>query len=78
MISGRQRVTWTVMISDVNRFVYSARRAAGGSSIATPRRSQLLQTAWRSDSCRVLYAPRKYGKTTLLKRALRDGEARRG
>ncbi|MGZ4412104.1 MAG: AAA family ATPase [Gaiellaceae bacterium] len=65
------------MIEDVNPFVYS-RPLNPEDVIDRDRETQeLLEKAVGGHYVR-LYAPRKYGKTSLLGRALRDGAAREG
>ena len=65
------------MIEDVNPFVYS--RPVDPEEILDRdvETRELLTKAVGGHSVR-LYAPRKYGKTTLLKRALLDGERQEG
>ncbi len=65
------------MITDVNPFVYS--RPVGPEDIVDrdEETRELLRYVVGGHFVR-LYAPRKYGKTSLLKRALRDGERQEG
>src|SRR6187200_380120 len=65
------------MITDVNPFVYSHPVSAEEVIDRDGETQELLQNAVGGHFVR-LYAPRKYGKTSLLKRALRDGEAKEG
>ena len=65
------------MITDVNPFVYSHPVSAEEVIDRDGETQELLTNAVGGHFVR-LYAPRKYGKTSLLKRALRDGEAREG
>jgi uncharacterized protein len=65
------------MISDVNPFVYSHPIAPEDVIDRDPETRQLLRHAAGGHYVR-LYAPRKYGKTSLLTRALRDGERQEG
>lgn len=62
------------MITDVNPFVYSHPVPPEDVVDRDEETQQLLKNAVGGHYVR-LYAPRKYGKTSLLKRALRDGEA---
>jgi hypothetical protein len=65
------------MITDVNPFVYS-RPVAPEDVVDRDRETQeLLQNVVGGHFVR-LFAPRKYGKTSLLNRALRDGEEQEG
>ena len=65
------------MIEDVNPFVYS--RPVPPEDVVDRDEDvrQLLRSAVGGHYVR-LYAPRKYGKTSLLKRALHDGERDEG
>ena len=65
------------MITDVNPFVYS--RPVGPDEIIDrdDETQRLLAAAVGGHYVR-LYAPRKYGKTTLLRRVLRDAEQQEG
>ena len=65
------------MITDVNPFVYSHPVSAEDVIDRDGETQELLRNAVGGHFVR-LYAPRKYGKTSLLKRALRDGEAKIG
>src|SRR5215204_3694970 len=65
------------MIVDVNPFVYSRPVSAEDVIDRDPETHELLRNAVGGHYVR-LYAPRKYGKTSLLKRALRDGESSEG
>ena len=65
------------MIDDVNPFVYSRPIDPEDILDRDSETHELLKKAVGGHYVR-LYAPRKYGKTTLLKRALRDGEAQEG
>jgi hypothetical protein len=65
------------MITDVNPFVYSHPVSAEEVIDRDEETQELLTNAVGGHFVR-LYAPRKYGKTSLLKRALRDGEAKEG
>jgi hypothetical protein len=65
------------MITDVNPFVYSHPVAADDVIDRDAETQELLKNVVGGHFVR-LYAPRKYGKTSLLKRALRDGEADEG
>src|SRR6266550_1728461 len=65
------------MITDVNPFVYSHPVSAEEVIDRDDETDELLRNAVGGHFVR-LYAPRKYGKTSLLKRALRDGEATEG
>ena len=67
----------TDMITDVNPFVYSRPVAPEDIVDRDDETHELLKNAVGGHYVR-LYAPRKYGKTSLLKRALRDGEAQEG
>jgi hypothetical protein len=65
------------LITDINPFVYS--RPLGPDDIIDrdPETHELLANAVGGHFVR-LFAPRKYGKTSLLMRVLRDGEAQEG
>jgi len=65
------------MIRDVNPFVYSRPLAPEDIVDRDVEVRDLLRNAVGGHYVR-LYAPRKYGKTSLLKRALRDGERQEG
>jgi hypothetical protein len=65
------------MISDVNPFIYSHPLSPEDVIDRDDETHQLLKNVVGGHYVR-LYAPRKYGKTSLLKRALRDGEAQEG
>ena len=65
------------MIEDVNPFVYSRPVDPEDVLDRDGETHDLLKNAVGGHYVR-LYAPRKYGKTSLLKRALRDGEAQEG
>ena len=65
------------MITDINPFVYSHPVAAEDVIDRDAETQELLKNVVGGHFVR-LYAPRKYGKTSLLKRALRDGEAEEG
>ena len=65
------------MIVDVNPFVYSHPLAPEDIINRDAETHELLRHVVGGHFVR-LYAPRKYGKTSLLKRALRDGEAQQG
>lgn len=65
------------MIVDVNPFVYSHPLAPEDVINRDAETHELLRHVVGAHFVR-LYAPRKYGKTSLLKRALRDGEAEQG
>ena len=65
------------MIVDVNPFVYSHPVAPDDVIDRDRETRELLEKAVGGHFVR-LYAPRKYGKTSLLKRALRDGEREEG
>jgi uncharacterized protein len=65
------------MIRDVNPFVYSRPLAPEDIVDRDDEVRELLRHAVGGHYVR-LYAPRKYGKTSLLKRALRDGERDEG
>jgi hypothetical protein len=62
---------------DVNPFVYSHPVAPEDIIDRDTETRELLKNALGGHYVR-LYAPRKYGKTSLLRRALREGEAREG
>lgn len=65
------------MIEDVNPFVYSRPLSPDDIVDRDEETRELLTKALGGHYVR-LYAPRKYGKTSLLKRALRDGAAEEG
>ena len=65
------------MITDVNPFVYS-RPIAPDDVIDRDDETQRLLTAAVGGHYVRLYAPRKYGKTSLLRRVLRDAERSEG
>lgn len=65
------------MIADVNPFVYSHPLSPEDIINRDAETHELLRHVVGGHFVR-LYAPRKYGKTSLLKRALRDGEAQQG
>ena len=65
------------MITDVNPFVYSRPISPEEIVDRDDETEQLLKNAVGGHYVR-LYAPRKYGKTSLLRRALTDGEKREG
>src|SRR5437667_2927831 len=65
------------MITDVNPFVYSHPVSAEEVIDRDGETMELLRNAVGGHFVR-LFAPRKYGKTSLLKRALRDGEKQEG
>jgi hypothetical protein len=65
------------MITDVNPFVYSRPISPEDIVDRDDETEQLLKNAVGGHYVR-LYAPRKYGKTSLLRRALADGEKREG
>ncbi len=65
------------MITDVNPFVYSHPVAPEEIVDRDEETRKLLQAAVGGHFVR-LYAPRKYGKTSLLRRVLRDGESQEG
>ena len=65
------------MIADVNPFVYSRPVAPEDVVDREEEVRQLLRNVVGGHYVR-LYAPRKYGKTSLLKRALHDGERSEG
>jgi hypothetical protein len=65
------------MITDVNPFVYSRPISPDEIVDRDDETEQLLKNAVGGHYVR-LYAPRKYGKTSLLRRALADGEKREG
>jgi uncharacterized protein len=70
-------VSQTTMIVDVNPFVYSHPLSPEDVINRDAETHELLRHVVGGHFVR-LYAPRKYGKTSLLKRALRDGEAQQG
>src|SRR3954453_9162228 len=65
------------MIIGTNPFVYSRPIAPEDVIDRYKETHELLRAAVGGHYVR-LYAPRKYGKTSLLKRALRDGEEQQG
>jgi hypothetical protein len=65
------------VITDINPFVYSRPLSPEDIIDRDEETERLLKNAVGGHYVR-LYAPRKYGKTSLLKRALRDGEAAEG
>ncbi len=65
------------MITDVNPFVYS-RPIAPDQIVDRDEETQLLLKNAVGGHYLRLYAPRKYGKTSLLRRALADGERQEG
>ncbi len=65
------------MITDVNPFVYSHPISPDDLVDRDPETHELLQAAVGGHYVR-LYAPRKYGKTSLLRRVLRDAERQEG
>ncbi len=65
------------MITDINPFVYSRPIAAEEIIDREAEIHDLLRNVVGGHYVR-LFAPRKYGKTSLLKRALRDGERQEG
>ena len=65
------------MITDVNPFVYSRPISPEEIVDRDDETQQLLKHAVGGHYVR-LYAPRKYGKTSLLRRALADGEKQEG
>ena len=70
-------VLWTTVIVDVNPFIYSHPLAPDEIINREAETETLLKHVVGGHYVR-LFAPRKYGKTSLLRRALRDGEAREG
>jgi uncharacterized protein len=67
----------THVITEINPFVYSRPLSPEDIIDRDDETRQLLKNVLGGHFVR-LYAPRKYGKTSLLKRALRDGEAEEG
>ena len=65
------------MITDINPFIYSHPLSPEDVIDRDAQTEELLRNVVGGHFVR-LFAPRKYGKTSLLKRALRDGEAREG
>lgn len=65
------------MITDINPFIYSHPLAPEDIVDRDDETEELLRNAVGGHFVR-LFAPRKYGKTSLLKRALRDGEEHEG
>jgi len=65
------------VITDINPFIYSHPLSPEDVIDRDAQTEELLRNVVGGHFVR-LFAPRKYGKTSLLKRALRDGEAREG
>src|SRR4051812_1969448 len=65
------------MLTDINPFVYSHPLAPDEIIDRDDETRELLSQAVGGHYVR-LYAPRKYGKTSLLRRALADGEREEG
>jgi uncharacterized protein len=65
------------MMADTNPFIYSHPLTPEDVIDRDAETEELLQNVVGGHFVR-LFAPRKYGKTSLLKRALRDGEKREG
>jgi len=65
------------VITDINPFIYSHPLSPEDVIDRDAETEELLRNVVGGHFVR-LFAPRKYGKTSLLKRALRDGEAREG
>lgn len=65
------------MLTDLNPFVYS-HPLSPDDIIDRERETRMLLTNAVGGHYTRLYAPRKYGKTSLLQRALRDGEREEG
>jgi uncharacterized protein len=65
------------VITDVNPFIYSHPLSPEDVIDRDAETEELLRNVVGGHFVR-LFAPRKYGKTSLLKRALRDGEEREG
>ena len=65
------------MLTDLNPFVYSRPVAPEDVVDRDDETEELLRAAAGGHFVR-LYAPRKYGKTSLLRRVLRDAERREG
>jgi hypothetical protein len=65
------------MVREVNPFIYSHPLSPEDIIDRDEESNELLRHALGGHFVR-LYAPRKYGKTSLLKRALRDGETQEG
>jgi hypothetical protein len=65
------------MFTDVNPFIYSHPLAPDDIVDRDDETDRLLKSAVGGHYVR-LYAPRKYGKTSLLRRVLRDGEREEG
>lgn len=65
------------MITDINPFIYSHPLAPDEIIDRDAETEMLLEHVVGGHYVR-LFAPRKYGKTSLLRRALRDGQAREG
>lgn len=72
-----QVVSQTPVITDVNPFIYSHPLSPEDVIDRDAETEELLRNVVGGHYVR-LFAPRKYGKTSLLKRALRDGEEREG
>jgi len=71
-------VRWIgTVITDVNPFIYSHPLSPDDIIDRDEETQQLLTAAVGGHYVR-LYAPRKYGKTSLLRRVLRDGERQEG
>jgi len=70
-------VSKTPVITDVNPFIYSHPLSPEDVIDRDAETEELLRNVVGGHYVR-LFAPRKYGKTSLLKRALRDGEEREG
>jgi hypothetical protein len=70
-------VSETYVITDLNPFVYSHPLSPEDVIDRDEETALLLRNVVGGHYVR-LYAPRKYGKTSLLKRALRDGETQEG
>ena len=70
-------VCQTAVITDVNPFVYSHPLSPEDIVDRDDETRELLRNVVGGHYVR-LFAPRKYGKTSLLRRALRDGEAGEG
>ena len=70
-------VSKTPVITDVNPFIYSHPLSPEDVIDRDAETEELLRNVVGGHYVR-LFAPRKYGKTSLLKRALRDGDEREG
>lgn len=70
-------VAWHLVITDVNPFIYSHPIAPDDVIDRDDETERLLASAVGGHYVR-LYAPRKYGKTSLLRRVLRDAERQEG